>query len=46
MHNAQLQKLATQQISERVSPPRAVPRPRRRTTIAERLRRTDSRPTN
>jgi len=46
MHNTQLQKLAKQQIAERVTPPRTVPRPRRRTTIAERLRRTDTRPTN
>jgi hypothetical protein len=46
MHNVELEKIARQQIAERVTPPRAVPRQRRRTTIAERLRRTDTRPTN
>ncbi len=46
MHNTQLSRIAQQQINERVTPPRSVPRPRRRTTLAERLSRTDSRPSN
>lgn len=31
--------VARQQIAERITPPRGVPRPRRRTTIADKLRR-------
>jgi hypothetical protein len=35
--------MARQQIAERISPPRSVPRQRRRTNIAEKLRRVSHR---
>lgn len=46
MHEFDIERVARATIAERITPPRAVPRQRRRTTIADKLRRTDSKPSN
>lgn len=46
MESFDIQRLAADRIRERVTPARAVPRQRRRTTLADRLRRVNDRPEN
>lgn len=38
MEHYDIERVARQKIAERISPPRPVPRQRRRTTLADRLR--------